>query len=200
MGTAIMYESLVQQLKNQLDKIQAEAAQSQAPRRVRIFRMPWSRAKQSPASLAPGADCYVCETGRTFAEYLLEGLLGGLEGREDADITELYLSSEGLCLPHLRSALAQNHPGGKQASKILIEHVQKRMAALQDHLSGYIRKHGWDFHSERITPEEYASWTEAIAFFSGGLMEDVPQEIPGSNKERGVKEGGKCNKRIFRKE
>jgi len=52
MGTAIMYESLVQQFKSRLDRVQAEAVQYEAPRRVRIFRMPWIRARQ-----APGAGC-----------------------------------------------------------------------------------------------------------------------------------------------
>ena len=178
MGTAIMYESLVQQLKNQLDRVRAEAAQYQAPRRARIFRMLWSRAKQVPVPLAPTADCYVCELGKASAEYVLEGLLEGLEGKE-ADIASLYQSSDGLCLAHLSSALAQTQRGS-QPGEILVEHVQKRMAALHTHLSEYIRKRGWDARAERSTPEEYASWREAIAFFSGGLIEDVPQENPDS--------------------
>ena len=149
--------------------------------------MPWVQAKQPPKPLASTVDCYVCETGRTFAQYVLEGLLGGLEGQEGVDIPKFYQTSDGLCLPHLRSALAQNHPGGSQAGRILVEHIQKRMTALQTHLSEYVRKHGWDFRAERITPEEYASWSEVIAFFSGGLIEDVPQENPESNKEPGIK-------------
>jgi hypothetical protein len=52
------------------------------------------------------------------------------------------------------------------------------MAVLQTHLSEYIRKQGWDFRAERITPEEYTSWTKDIALFSGGLMEDIPREAP----------------------
>ena len=79
-------------------------------------------------------------------------------------------------MPHLRSALAQNHPGTSQAGKILVEHAQKRMAALQTHLSEYIRKHAWDARAERINPEEYPSWSKAIAFFSGGFIEDIPRE------------------------
>jgi hypothetical protein len=177
MGTAIMYESLVQQLKNHLDRIQAEAAQSQAPRRGRIFRMLWSRAKQVPVPLAATADCYVCELGKASAEYVLEGLLEGLEGKK-ADIASLYQSSDGLCLAHLSSALAQTHLPGSQAGEILVEHVQNRMAVLQTHLSEYIRKRGWDARTERSTPEEYASWREAIAFFSSGFIEEIPQEIP----------------------
>jgi hypothetical protein len=187
MGTAIMYESLVQQLKNQLDRIQAEAAQYQAPRWARIFPIPWRRARQAPAVLlAPTSGCYVCEIGKTSAGYVLEGLLEGLAGKE-ADILDRYQASDGLCLAHLSSALAQTHLPGSQAGVILVEHVQKRMAALQARLSEYIRKRGWDARAERSTPEEYASWSEAIAFFSGGLIEDVPQENPESNKKRGVK-------------
>ena len=175
MGTAIMYESLVQQLKNQLDRVRAEAAQYQAPRRVRLLRISWIRAKQAPAPLAPTAGCYVCEIGKTSAEYILEGLLEGLAGEEE-DMPRLYRSSDGLCLPHLDSALVQTHRGGSQVGRILVEDVQKRMAALQTHLSEYIRKHGWDSRAERITPEEYASWSKAIAFFSGGLRDDIPRE------------------------
>ena len=85
-------------------------------------------------------------------------------------------------MPHLRSALAQNHPGTSQAGKILVERVQKRIAALQAHLSKYIRKHGWDFRAERITLEESPSWSEAIAFFSGGLTEDVSLETVNPNE------------------
>ncbi len=182
MGTAIMYESLIQQLNQQLGQVQAEAAQSQAPRRGRIFRMLKSRVKKAPAPLAPTAACYVCEVGMTTAENILEGLLEGLAG-EEAEISPLYQASDGLCLPHLRWALAQTNLAWSQAVKILVEHVQKRMAELQTHLSEYIRKHGWDSRAEEIAPEEYESWRKAIAFFSGGLSEDVSQKKTESNKE-----------------
>lgn len=177
MGTAIMYESLVQQFKSRLDRVQAEAVQYEAPRSVRIFRMPWIRARQAPDPLAPTSGCSVCETGMAAAEYVLEGLLEGLVG-EGTDIPNLYQSADGLCLAHLRSALvlAQTHSGRNRVREILLDHVQKRMDALQKHLSEYIRKHGWDSRAERITPEEYASWSKAIAFFSGGLRDDIPRE------------------------
>jgi hypothetical protein len=179
MGSAIMYESLIQQLKNQLDQAQAEAAQSQAPGQGRIFGILWSRAKQVLTPLAPTAGCYVCQIGKNAAENILECLLEGLAGKE-ANISDLYQASDGLCLPHLRSALAQNPLGESQASRILVEHVQKYMAVLQTRLSEYIRKHGWDSREERITPEEHASWRKAIAFFSGGFLEDVPSETAKS--------------------
>jgi len=182
MGTAIMYESLIQQLKNHLGRVQAEAAQFRAPRRWRIFGEPWSRAKQVPTPLSPTAECYVCEIGKAGAETVLEGLLEGLTGKE-VDLSALYQASDGLCLPHLRSALAQNPMGESQVGKILVEHVQKYVALLQTRLSEYVRKHGWDAREERITPEEYASWRKAVAFFSGGLVNDIPQEATDSNKK-----------------
>jgi hypothetical protein len=186
MGTAIMYESLVQQLRNQLDRVQAEAAQYHSQRRVRIFRMPWIRARNTPDPLAPTAGCYVCEIGTMSAGFILEGLIDGLEGRE-GKISELYHSSDGLCLPHLRTALTQTQPGRNAVSKILVDHAQKRMATLHNHISEYIRKHGWDARTERITPEEYASWRMTIGFFSGGLIEDVPRELAESNIQPSLK-------------
>ena len=177
LGTAIMYESLIQQLKHHLDKIRDALAQTQPRKKRKFLRMPWIRARNTPDPLAPMGGCYVCEIGMMSAGFVLEGLIDGLEGRE-ADISELYHSSDGLCLPHLRTALTQTQPGRNAVSKILVDHAQKRMAVLQTHLSEYIRKHGWDSRAERITPEEYASWSKAIAFFGGGPMEDFPREAP----------------------
>ena len=175
LGTAIMYESLIQQLNHPLDKIRDAVAHPQPQERRRILRMPWIRARNNPDPLVPGAGCYVCEIGTMSAGFVLESLIDGLEGCE-ADISELYQSSDGLCLSHLRTALGQTHRQIAKVGKILVEHVQKRMAALQSQMSEYIRKHGWDSRAERITPEEYASWSKAIAFFSGGLRDDIPRE------------------------
>lgn len=175
MGTAIMFESLAQQLESRLREVRGESTGNQARPWLGIFGARWTRSKRSPYNLAPAADCYVCEIGGGSAAYALEVLIGTLEDQE-IEILHPYQSSDGLCLPHLRSALAQSYPEQTRASRILIDHVQKRVIALQAHLAEYIRKHGWDARFDWITPEEYASWSKAIAFFSGGLIEEIPRE------------------------
>lgn len=182
MGKAIMYESLIQQLNHHLKMIGDEVARNHAPKRLRFLRMPWVRPKQSSSALALTAECYVCEVGRIAEENTLEDLLEGLEGKE-SEIPGLCQSSDGLCLPHLRSALAHTYPGRGKVTEILIKHAQKRLAMLQTQLSEYVRKLSWDARDEQQTPGERVSWSKAIAFLSGGLMEDVPREAPGIKQE-----------------
>lgn len=87
----------------------------------------------------------------------------------------------------MRWALEQAYLPGSRAVEILVEQAQKRMAALQACLFEYIRKHGWDARAEEITLEEHDSWREAIAFFSGGLMQDIPREESDPNRKPALK-------------
>ncbi len=112
----------------------------------------------------------------------MESLLKGLEEKE-IEIPSLYQPYDGLCLPHPPFPLGQMDPRRRRVTEILITHTQQRLAMLQTQLPEYVRKFSWQFRDERTTPGERASWSKAIAFLSGGRMEDVPREAPGIKQE-----------------
>ena len=174
-GNAIMYESLARRAEKWLTRVRGEVAQHEIHPKLHTLRALWNPSKHVPLSLTLEKGCRVCEIGTDSAAYTLKGLLEALENQE-AWIADLYLASEGLCLPHLRSALTQIYSQQRRLSELLIDHAQKGLLALQLHLAEYLRKHSWSFREERITREERESWSKAITFFSGGIPEDVPRE------------------------
>lgn len=82
-----------------------------------------------------------------------------------AEFQRWYSASDGLCLPHLRRALA--YAKDEEAVRFLVDVAAAKLGQLQMHLREYVRKHAWENRHEPKTSLEQNSWIRAVAFFAG---------------------------------
>ncbi len=175
LGNAILYEDLLQRVISALEALAREAIEGPLPfyrRWARSFRPGPSPNANAPDSL-PGLQgrrrCRVCQLGedtaRAYAEWLIEGL-------EDSDVRAVYEASDGLCLPHLRMALARAQVRAPQVSAWLARDATRRLQRLLNNLREYIRKHDWNHRHEPMNPQERQAWIRAVAFFAGEVEHD----------------------------
>lgn len=120
------------------------------------------------ANISPVERCRACELGGELKEIWLTWLVQGLA---DPDFRSRYAASDGLCLPHLRRALAQ--AGEKREVRCLAEVAAGKLDPLVCDLGEYVRKHDWNNREEPKVPREQAAWLRAVAFFAG---EALPEE------------------------
>lgn len=114
------------------------------------------------ARLALAERCWVCE----MADQSEEGYLTWLARQiTAAEFRARYAASDGLCLPHLRRALA--HAEDEEAARWLVQIAVEKMQPLVLDLREYGRKHAWHFRDEPKHPWEQASWIRAVAFLAG---------------------------------
>ncbi|WP_322800808.1 DUF6062 family protein [Thermoflexus sp.] len=167
LGNAILYEDLLQRVIPVLEAMAQEPARPLSPFEqwlARVLHAPGRPGPRGIAGLHGRARCRVCrlgeETARAYAEWLVEGLT-------DAEIQERYTASDGLCLPHLRMALARAHDRAPHAFAWLAGDAARRLRLLLKDLQEYIRKHDWNYRHEPMSPEERKAWIRAVAFFAG---------------------------------
>lgn len=121
-----------------------------------------------PTGLMPQAPCRVCQiSARNEAAYL-EWLVRGCIHPE---FCEWYRASDGLCLDHLRQALALAEQEQPDVALLLARTARDRLHRLAGELQAYIRKHAWESRHEPKLPEEQSSWIRAVAFFAGERTE-----------------------------
>jgi len=183
MGVGIIYEDLTSRVLNTLGEYLARPAQPLgriatflrrhgSGRRLQLRR--WGRlgrwlADRAPeparwllTRLAPLERCWVCE----MADQSEEGYLTWLARQiTDPEFRERYAASDGLCLPHLRRALA--HAQTEEAVRWLVQITVEKVTPLAIDLREYSRKHAWHFRDEPKHPWEQASWIRAVALFAG---------------------------------
>lgn len=119
------------------------------------------------ARLSPSEGCRVCEIGDWSEETNLVWLV-----RESAapEFRTWYQDSDGLCLPHLRRALA--HAKDEETVRFLVKVAADKLTPLLADLKEYGRKHSWEYRNEPKYPWEQASWVRAVAFFAGEAGEE----------------------------
>jgi hypothetical protein len=81
-----------------------------------------------------------------------------------------YTASDGLCLPHLRRALARAED--EETVRFLVQVAVDKVSPLLADLKEYERKHAWEYRHEPKPPWEQASWVRAVAFFAGEAREE----------------------------
>jgi hypothetical protein len=107
---------------------------------------------------APGGPCPACRLAdETAAEWV------DLLARQYAGLRPALQPSQGLCLDHLRAALA--HPVAEHVP-LLRDDQLAIWARLEAELDELIRKHDYQFADEPVGPERDA-WSRAIALLSG---------------------------------
>lgn len=111
--------------------------------------------------MSPRQNCPVCDTGRGAEERFIHTLLAGYQTGE---VRAAFQASAGLCLGHLRQALALSD---QAAAAFLLEGAIEKLQTLVADLVEYERKHAWRFHKEPKWDREQYAWIRAVAFFAG---------------------------------
>lgn len=111
--------------------------------------------------LAPQVECPACEEQRLAEERYLTVCL---EQMGNQQFRARYEQSEGICLPHLRQALARNGQGERLATLVAVE--LEKLAALRAELAEYVRKNDYRFQYEPKGEEQLAP-QRAIRKFGG---------------------------------
>lgn len=125
--------------------------------------------------LSPRARCHVCRLMHRLETTSVSRLVGGLA---EAEFQSAYAASDGLCLPHLRRALAGCEDAG--AVRCLVETAAAHLEPLVRDLGEYVRKYDWNNRQEARHPWEEAAWLRAVAFFSG----EAPRPETGETQQR----------------
>ena len=176
LGTAIIYQSLVERACRWLDEAARAVA---APGRRRGWRALVSGARAAGSEPRPRrARCPVCVDLVVAERGHLDALLGGLQ---DPKLGPAYASSDGLCLPHLELALGR--AGAGPAAAQLVALAREKLRALAADLGRFVDKHD---HRARpsFTDREAGAWRQALALVAGRV------ELFGPDMERNGAKGG----------
>ncbi|NLG97750.1 MAG: hypothetical protein GX491_10350 [Chloroflexi bacterium] len=173
LGTNIIYEHLGRVVAKEL-KSQRPGSPARAAGQLGEVVRGWLK-KAGLARLAgngplhPRGVCPACEQGQNGAMNSLHVLAEELQraGEGSQDVREAYLSSDGLCLAHLRSAVELHSGKFPQAVRLLIDDAVQRLESQSKHMKEYIRKNNWTYRDEKLTEEEDTAWRHTLTFFTG---------------------------------
>lgn len=188
LGVGIIYEDLARRVVRALSAYLQANPEKRATRQARWRewlrwsgglarwlgrrRLPAQPGEPLAEKLAPEEPCRVCEV----TDGLLEIQLGWLvEGLGDPELGRLYAASDGLCLPHLRRALALARD--EESVRRLAEVAVQRLAPLAADAAEYLRKMDWNNRHEPKHPWEQVSWVRVVAFFSGEARAERKPEV-----------------------
>jgi len=188
LGVGIVYQDLASRVFQVLDEYLRQHPPARAGRWMRLrqwlerpgaagrwlVRRLWPPAPGTPLAgrLSPVERCRACELVGQMDQIYLSWLVYGLA---DPEFRGLYTASDGLCLPHLRRALAGAED--EQAVRCLVEVAATRLGLLVHDLGEYVRKHDWNNREEPKHPWEQVSWLRAVAFFAGEAPPAEEEEV-----------------------
>ena len=130
------------------------------------------------AQLSPSECCRACDLVGQMEETHLNWLV---EGLAETEFQALYAASAGLCLPHLRLALAGANDA--QAVNCLAEVAAAHLGLLVSDLGEYVRKHDWNNRGEPKHSWEQASWVRAVAFFAAEAPQGEGENVYRSRQK-----------------
>ena len=168
-GLAIIYRDILSSLGEALQH-EGKSVPISSPAPVGRERL--RRGQHMERRLAPHHSCPACEVQEDVTQVSLQALVRGLD---DEDMARAYDGSHGLCLPHLRAAVALADTPA--TLKILVNKESQVVTSLVTELSEFIRKHDYRFTAEGFGAESDA-WLRAIMMMVGGLAEERLQHPP----------------------
>jgi len=160
LATAVIYAEVLDQARNDL---RALSYRRTGPRLPSILRSRGGGAADGAASMPPHAtaQCPACVVHADSEKMLLGTLLTGFN---DPAFRDAFARSPGLCLPHLRPALAQ--APDESTFTALRDAALAQEETLLAHLLEVIRKHDYRF-TEELAGEERGAGSRAIRHVSG---------------------------------
>jgi hypothetical protein len=122
-------------------------------------------ARRKDRDILPDAGCPACEVSAMF----VEGAVGLLADAEEGSGLAAAARQEGrfLCLPHLRFGLRL--ADDRRQVECLVELFAPVADDIGEHLSEFVRKHGYEARDETISLEERAAWIDAIRLLVGEI-------------------------------
>lgn len=167
LGTATLYRDVLQRLIDELEDLRP--GRNAIGGRLAEMLGGKNRPDDGSARVDLGVahiPCPACELRRESERSLIRTLVTALD---DADARARYVTSDGLCIPHLRRALAQ--ATGRHTFACLRDHALDRQHALLGHLNEIIRKHDYR-HREEPSGEEKGAAIRAVRHVAG-----IPEPI-----------------------
>lgn len=174
LGSATMMQGVLKDLIRTLDAAQIDQ-RTASPWRV-LARAVGSQAADPAAQqlandLAPQTPCPICANEAVVARQLTGTLLDYMTPGGELSLD--YGRSDGLCLPHFRSAVASAQPGPNLETLLATQRdIWTRLVA---ELEEFLRKSDHRFRHETFGAER-DSWRRAISAISGQLPEHLTRD------------------------
>lgn len=111
--------------------------------------------------LEPTRNCLICQRVAESEKNYLRTLMDNLD---DERMQDAYVQSDGLCLPHFRTALRQSNNAKRQL--LLITTQRDIWRRLKAQVMEFMRKHN-EHVDEAIEEGEHDSWLRALARMAG---------------------------------
>jgi hypothetical protein len=167
LGYSIIYHDLANSMLKQLND--ESSAPHSSRRRMSLLRaLPESareRVEKILDAITPRKRCPVCEkrdeTTRTLIKTLIEEV-------KTPEMSDALRSSEGLCLPHLRTALEHVHDRSDCDQLLTLQ--REKLESLRAELAEFIRKNDYRSFEEGFGKEGDA-WLRAIGLTVGRRKE-----------------------------
>jgi hypothetical protein len=172
LGVAIITRDVLQSALAAMDSAPFQATSPWSMRRVQEAldpRQPAAATAELVARLEPQAACPACVWAEKMEGVYLGEFVGHLLGQDG--LLADYESSDGLCLPHFRQALARVRD--ERVFEALVDAQRAIWERLIAHLSEFIRKSDHRFRNE-TWGEERDAWLRAIAALAGAKAGPVP--------------------------
>ena len=163
-GINMLYETLNRRVSAELKAWQGQAAVTSGLRGL-LERLGLSSTAGMRA-LRPAHGCPVCAAANLAGLNALTTLMDELQ-RATPDITQAYLSSDGLCIRHVRLALEKLSGSHPKATRWLIAQTTARLDRQAAAMQEFVRKKNWEYHEEKLTAEEALAWRQSLTFFTG---------------------------------
>jgi hypothetical protein len=157
LGTAQMYRDVIATLAADLEQRSFQGGGKLG----RAGFMMGRRAGADGSMMEPSRSCPACEILAETESRLTRTLLKGLS---DASFRDAWSASGGLCIPHLRTALAA--APNRDAFDHLRDQTLRHQRVLLAHLEETIRKHDYRFRHEPAG-EEKGSPERAVSHVAG---------------------------------
>jgi len=167
LGASIIYEDLLNQVIHRTEAafsamsvVTKQGYRERLLDRLRLWIQ--KQDQQTRHFLEPSKTCRACESSYETAQHTVHVIIRMLCS---AEIQQMYIKSDGICLPHLRLVLAltDTNPG----IHFLINNTLERLRTLQHDLNEFKRKQHWHHRDETITENEQTAARRAITFFVG---------------------------------
>ena len=160
LATAVIYAEVLDQARNDL---RALSYRRSKPRLPSLLRSRGSGDPDTATNMPPraSAPCPACVVHTDSDRMLLSTLLSGFT---DSAFRDAFARSQGLCLPHLRPALA--HSPDEATFTTLRNAALAQQETLLAHLQEVIRKHDYRF-TEELAGDERGAGPRAIRHVVG---------------------------------
>ena len=173
LGTAIIYEDVLGHLSAEFARLAFRRRGLPARAASLLSGVRGSEAARAPEPLAPHRECPACRILSDVEAAALDALHEGLRRPEFA---QAYAASDGLCLPHLRAALAGARD--EDGFGALVRAALARNELLRGRLREVMRKHDYRYAHEPVG-EERGSPALAVRHAAGERGIDAPKRGGG---------------------